>query len=83
VLTVVDEFNWLPFDVYRLYLDAQDSLGLVYWKLIADDRFWKRLSEDQQKIFKAGLSRKALEDWMEDRNRNEILPDASDPWFLK
>lgn len=87
IQTVVGKYNWLPFDVYRFFLDARDPRGLRYWALVAEDDFWNGLDDEQkQKFQKSFTNHHHTESFLEDRNRFQPHVETlseKEYWFLK
>ena len=56
IKTVVRFHHWLPFDVYKLFLDDDDALGLVYWFEDVEKELWNSITKSQQDTYIKGLT---------------------------
>jgi hypothetical protein len=81
IKTVVRFHHWLPFDVYRLFLDEDDHLGLVYWYNDVEDELWKSAGEEAQAKYLQGLTKEQNE--AHDLKHNPKHNENTGEWFLK
>lgn len=83
VKTVVRAHSWLPFDVYRMYLDDQDALGLVFWFEDVESSIVNGWTEEQLKAHKASLTVPQLNEFNERHNPEHEVHKDTGEWYLK
>lgn len=83
IKTVVSCHSWLPFDVFRLYLDEEDALGIVYWYEQVESEIVNGWSKKQLEKHKASLTVDQRRYFDERHNpENEVNKDTGE-WYLK
>ena len=83
IKTVVRAHSWLPFDVYKLFLDSQDPLGLVYWFEDVESEIVNGWTDEQRKKHKQSLTVVQLNHFNERHDSKHELNTDTGEWFLK